>query len=185
MSKFIANKISLMSNENGEVIVCLASTQRTRSAARATFNEMKNSQRELSVEIKPYNNPRSIKQNAMLWALIEKIAKEECGYSRKTETIEVYCDLLEEANCAYSWVLAKDRETLRGAFRAVRQYGTREVVDKDGNNIELNLYKCYIGSSKFTTAEMKELIECALDRCASLGIIDSETELIRREYGNL
>lgn len=185
MSKFVGKGISLMTNEEGDVLVVIKASERTRSAARATVNELKACNRELSVEIKPYSNARSLRQNAMLWALIEKIAEEECGYARKTETIEVYCDLLEEANCVFEWILAKDAAALRGSYRAVRCFGEREVIDKDGNIISLNIYKCYVGSSKFTVDEMKQLIECALDRCAELGINDSETETVRKTYGNV
>lgn len=185
MSKFVAKAISLMTTEDGDVLVCLTASERTRSAARATVNELKACKRELAVEIKPYNNARSLKQNAMLWSLIEKITQEECGYARKTETWETYCDLLEEASCAYDWVLAKDADTLRGAFRAVRDFGEREITTKDGGITTLHIYKCYIGSSKFTVEEMRNLIECALDRCADLGINDSEVETVRRTYGTV
>ncbi len=185
MSKFVAKNISLMTTEDGEVLVCLTATERTRTAARATVNELKACNRELAVEVKPYSNSRSLRQNAMLWSLIEKIAQEECGYARKEETWETYCDLLEDANIAYEWLLAKDADALRGAYRAVREFGEREITTKDGNIISLHIYKCYIGSSRFTVEEMRNLIECALDRCAQLGIVDSEVETVRRTYGTV
>ncbi len=185
MSKFVADNISLVTTEDGNALVCLQATKATRSAARATVNELRTCKRELAVEIKPYSNARSLKQNSMLWSLIEKIAQEECGYARKAESWETYCDLLEEANCVYEWILARDADALRGAYRAVRNYGEREVTDKDGKIILLNIYKCYVGSSRFTVEEMNQLIECALDRCAALGIVDSEVEIVRQTYGTV
>jgi len=50
------------------------------------------------------------------------------------------------------------------------------------NGKPMNVYQYWLGSSKFDTAQMTELIEVALDRCADLGIVDTETELIRNEY---
>lgn len=182
-SKFVADKISSMTDENGNLIVCLTASGYARTSARMAVNELKNSEKELAVEIKPYKSARTLRQNSMLWALIEKIAKEESGYARKVETTEVYCDILEEANCAYTWVLAASDEDLKNSYRAVRKLGEREVVNKDGEIITLNIYKCYKGSSKYNISEMTDLIECALDICAELGISDSEVELARRTYG--
>lgn len=185
MSKFIADKISSMTDENGNVIVCLVASSFARTPARMTVEELKNCDKGLAVEVKPYRSSRTLRQNAMLWALCEKIAHEQSGVKRKVESMEAYCDVLEEANCVSTWCLAKSAEEFRNSYRAVRCFGTREVTDKDGEIIELNLYKCYVGSSKFTTEEMTDLIECALDILAELGVNDSETELARRTYEKL
>lgn len=185
MSKFIADKIFSMTDENGNVTVCLTASSFSKTPARMTVEELKQCDKGLTVEVKPYRSARSLRQNAMLWALVEKIASEQSGGKRKVESTEAYCDVLEQANCVSTWCLAKSADEFRNSYRAVRCFGTREVTDKEGEIIELNLYKCYVGSSKFTTEEMTELIECALDICADLGINDSETELARRTYEDL
>ena len=182
MSKFEAKAISLMTNIDGEVIVCLTATQISKSAARYTVREMMDANKDLSVEIKVAKSNRSLRQNAMLWSLIEKIAIEQSGSKRSIDTMDVYCDLLEQANCVSDYVLAKDDSELKKVYRAVRFVGEREIVSNTGEIITLNLYKVFMGSSKFNTKEMTELIECALDVCSLLDINDSDVELTRRTY---
>ena len=146
------------------------------------MQELKDCQLPIQVELKPRRAARSLKQNAMLWALIEKIAQEQSGYKRKVDVNDVYCEVLEQANCVYEWVLAPQNNNLAKAYRGVLDFGTRDIITKDGETQTLHIYKCYIGSSKFNTKEMTDLIECALDICAELGINDSEVETTRATY---
>ena len=88
--------------------------------------------------------------------------------------------MLEEANVAYDYLLAlpEAEPMLKKTFRVVRKIDEREV-----NGKVLNMYQYFIGSSKFNTQEMTELIEATLDKLAELGIVDSEIEIARKEYG--
>lgn len=88
--------------------------------------------------------------------------------------------MLEEANVAYDYLLAlpSAEPMLRKTFRVIRKLDEREV-----NGKTLNLYQYFIGSSKYNTQEMTELIEATLDKLAELGIVDSEIETARKEYG--
>lgn len=88
--------------------------------------------------------------------------------------------MLEEANVAYDYLLAlpSAEPMLRKTFRVIRKLDEREV-----NGKTLNLYQYFIGSSKYNTQEMTELIEATLDKLAELGIVDSEIEIARKEYG--
>ena len=63
---------------------------------------------------------------------------------------------------------------LRKSFRAIREIGTREV-----NGKELTMYQVFIGSSKYDTKEMTDLIETVIRKCDEFGIVDSEIEVIR------
>ena len=87
--------------------------------------------------------------------------------------------MLEETNVAYDALLAlpEAEPMLRKSFRVVRKMGEREVSGKT-----LNVYQYFIGSSKFNTQEMTELIEAVLDKLAELGVYDSEIELARSTY---
>ena len=120
----------------------------------------------------------------MLWGLISKIADEQCGEHTAEATMDIYCQLLQEANAAYEWLLTTaDKKELLKSFRAVQDYGERDVTTKNGDTMKMKVYKCFVGSSKFDTAEMTLLIECALRYCDELGINDQEIELARRgEY---
>jgi len=134
---------------------------------------------ELSVEIKKYRSSRSLEQNNLFWAICTKIALETHGAKTRDAVEEVYCQLLEQANAQSEFLLAlpETEEMLRKTFRVVRERGDRVFNGKN-----MKIYQYFPGSSKFDIAQMNELIETALDRCAELGIADSETEMIRNEY---
>lgn len=185
MSKFIATKLTTsLDEESGELSVRFSVTPSSKMAARMTAKEFKETKGELVVEVKERKSSRSLRQNNMLWGLISKIADEQSGEHTDTVTMEIYCQLLQEANAAYEWLLTTaDRRELQKSFRAVQEYGEREVTAKNGETIKMKVYKCFVGSSKFDTKEMTTLIDCALRYCDELGITDSEIELARRgEY---
>lgn len=185
MSKFIATKLTTsLDEESGELSVRFSVTPSSKVAARMTAKEFKEAKGELVVEVKERKSSRSLRQNNMLWGLISKIADEQSGEHTDSVTMEIYCQLLQEANAAFEWLLttAEKRELLK-SFRAVQEYGEREVQAKNGETIKMKVYKCFVGSSKFDTKEMTTLIDCALRYCDELGITDSEIELARRgEY---
>ena len=185
MSKFIACKISTtLDEENGELTVRLSVSPSSKVAARMTAKEFREPKGELVVDIKERKSSRSLRQNAMMWALIAKIAEAQSGDRSAESTMAVYCNLLQEANAAFEWLLttAEKRELLK-SFRAVQEYGEREVMSKNGETIKMKVYKCFVGSSKFDTDEMTQMIECAIRYCDELGLNDQEIDLARRgEY---
>ena len=101
------------------------------------------------------------------------------GKNNKVSSEEAYAIMLEEANVSYDYLLAlpEAEPMLKKSFRVVRKMGERKV-----NGKTLNVYQYFIGSSKFDTQEMTELIEATLDKLAELGIYDSEIEVARGEY---
>ena len=175
--KFIADKISKLTDEDGKVIISLSVSGFQKQLANMTFQNSKDFE-EISVEIKQHKKNRSLDQNAMLWSLITKLSQEINGSRSKKDTEELYCQLLEKANVnsVFMIVLPKVEETLKKLFR---------VVIKRGEKIEegktLNKYQCWVGSSQLDTKEMNELIEYVLDELASNGIFDTETEMARYE----
>ena len=67
---------------------------------------------------------------------------------------------------------------LKQLYRVVKK-----MDERISNGKTTYIYKCYYGSSKYDTQEMTSLIETTLDSLAELGILDSEIEIARREYG--
>ena len=179
MSKFIANKTYRMSDENGDLVISYVVHGIDKQAALLAFEETKKAEAKLEVEVKPYKSKRSIEQNKLLWALLGKMAMAMSGRKNRVSSEECYCIMLEEANVAYDYLLAlpEAEPMLRKSFRVVRKMGEREV-----NGKTLNVYQYFIGSSKFNTQEMMELIEAVLDKLAELGVYDSEIELARSTY---
>lgn len=178
MPKFKCNKITKWTDDEGDIIVSLTVSGYDRQIAEMAVRECKG-ETELAVEIKKYRSSRSLEQNNLFWALCTKIALETHGAKTRDCVEEVYCQLLEQANAQSEYLLAlpETEEMLRRTFRVVRERGERLF-----NGKKMKVYQYFPGSSKFNVAEMNELIETALDRCAALGIVDSETELIRSEY---
>lgn len=180
MSKFIAEKCYRMINENNDLVVCYVVHGDNKRSALLSLEETQNSEKKLEVDVKPHKSQRSLEQNRLLWALLGKMAFAMSGNKRKVTTEECYCIMLEEANVAYDYLLAlpEAEPMLKKTFRVVRKIDEREV-----NGKTLNMYQYFIGSSKFNTQEMTELIEATLDKLAELGIVDSEIEIARKEYG--
>ncbi len=179
MSKFIAQKSYRMLNENNDLVVCYVVHGENKKAALLALEETQKEGKRLQVEVKFHKSQRSLEQNRLLWALLGKMAVALSGNKRKVSTEECYCLMLEEANVSYDYLLAlpEAEPMLRQSFRVIRKIDEREV-----NGKTLNLYQYFIGSSKFDTKEMTELIEATLDKLAELGIVDSEIELAREEY---
>lgn len=179
MSKFIAERTYRMINENNDLVVCYVVHGENKRAALLALEETQKIDKKLQVEVKIHKSQRSLEQNRLLWALLGKMANALSGNKRQVSTEECYCVMLEEANVSYDYILAlpEAEPMLRKSFRVIRKIDEREV-----NGKTLNLYQCFIGSSKFNTQEMTELIEATLDKLSELGIVDSEIELAREEY---
>lgn len=119
-------------------------------------------------EVKEVKDNRSLQQNKMLWELIHKIAKVQ-----HQDDIEIYCALLERADAKSEYLMIEKRDrtdeeiekTLRENFRGIK-FIRKQIV----NEKECNIYKAYIGSSKMTTKEMKELLDITIQLCSELRI---------------
>lgn len=87
-------------------------------------------------EVKEKKSSRSLKQNKLLWELIDKIAK-----NQKQDDMEVYCALLERANALSDYIITATEmeDELRKTFRGVK-FMRKQVV----NNKECNIYKVYL-----------------------------------------
>lgn len=177
-SKFLADRTYRMTDENGNLVVSYVVSGYDKNAALRAVEETKNTPK-LEIEVKAHKSRRSLEQNRLLWVLLGKMAVAMSGKKNKISSEECYCIMLEEANAVYDYVYAlpKTEPRLRQSFRVIRKVGEREI-----NGKEVNVYQCFIGSSKYNTQEMTELIEAVLDKLAELGVSDSEIEVARGEY---
>ena len=188
MSKFLASKASKYINEDGDCVVNFIVKGVDKMSANLAFEEQhaKGNKIEamLEIDFKPYKSRRSIEQNAALWFLLTKLSEAVNGSKDKTSVEETYCSMLEEANVASEFILAPKEieDSLRKNFRAISFKGTRNVETKDGRTQEFNIYQCYIGSSKYNTKEMYQLIINTLQKLDDNGVRDSEVEAFRRKY---
>lgn len=174
MSKLLANKIT----RNGKDIIL------TTNASNYHLNMMMNELNDIDmfeVTIKKHKESRSVRQNNMLWSLLEKISLEVNGSRREDDLWNVYKDLLKRAHIKHV-ILAAVRQAkpiLEENFRYVEELPNSMTTEKGK---ELVLFKCFIGSSRFDTREMAELIDTALDYAHEIGVVDSEILNIRETY---
>ena len=133
------------------------------------------------VTIKEEKDSRSLQQNKMLWALIRKIAKAESGSrANKVDEERIYFDLLAK----YGQVedIACKPEAVENLRRSEGFRGMKVIGNYQGRKGLMTYVQVVIGSSKYDTTEMNQLIEGALDMCAELGIYDNEIAEIQAEY---
>lgn len=119
-------------------------------------------------EIREVRNKRTIQQNKFMWALIREIANHE---SINQDEVEIYTLALEEANAKYIFLLGTPEveEELKKNFRAVRV--VRPTVE---NGKPFIVYKCFIGTSKMDTKEMKKVLDIIVAWADELGIETNE-----------
>ena len=124
--------------------------------------------KEYVLELKEIRSKRTLQQNKYMCALIHKIADHD---TQKMSEIEIYSLALEQANAKYIYLLgiSEAEDELRKNFRAVRV--VRPTYE---NGKEYIVYKCFVGSSKLITKEMKKLLDIIIAWANELGIETNE-----------
>ncbi len=124
--------------------------------------------KEYSIEIKEINSKRTLQQNKYMWVLIRSIANNELVRQHESE---VYSLALEEANIKYTDISAipEVEDELKKNFRAVRVLRPEEI-----NGEKRIIYRCFSGSSKMNTKEMKSVIDVLISWAEELGIETNE-----------
>lgn len=124
--------------------------------------------KEYVLELKEIRSKRTLQQNKYMLALIHKIADHD---TQNMSEIEIYSLALEQANAKYIYLLgiSEAEDELRKNFRAVRV--VRPTYE---NGKEYIVYKCFVGSSKLNTKEMKKLLDIIIAWANELGIETNE-----------
>lgn len=118
-----------------------------------------------TVEIKRPKDKRSLEQNAYIWKIIDMIDKKINGYC--SDKMSIYCALIKAAGIKVDYIqgLEQIRPRLEEVYRVVELVEYR-ATDKAATA----LYRCYIGTSQFTKAEMSDFIEVLISRAYEEGI---------------
>lgn len=153
-----AESAQAMQDFEGNLCLQFAVSPENRYAVRKAMQELKG--KKLTLTIDKYREKRSLRQNNLLWALMEIMSR-----TQGQDPWDCYMDMLEAANAKYEYIecLKEALPSLKEMFRTIRVIEER----KSGKTV---LCKCFWGSSKFNTSEMKMLIDKAFDRLAELGI---------------
>lgn len=119
-----------------------------------------------TVEIKRPKDKRTLEQNRLIWLIIGLIDKRINGYF--SDEMSIYCSLIRQAKIKtqYFETLEAAKGHLEEVYRVVEEI-ERRVSEK---GIETVLYRCYIGTSKFTKEEMSDFIEVLINRAYQEGL---------------
>lgn len=118
---------------------------------------------------------RTLRQNAYMWALIAEIAKAEDGHRGNDN--EVYIRLLEMAGAKVDYFAGVPEAYLE----IKKTYKIVHIVDymTSPKGVELAVYKCYYGSSRFKPKEMADFLDVLIDYCEKLEIPVDRNRLIK------
>lgn len=155
--KIISNYQKKVINENGNIELTFEVSD---FQSKALVEELQKDTYKLDIT-KPQSK-RTLQQNAYMWAMIHELAT----YNNQ-EPMEVYIQALEESNAKYEyvWALPSIAEELNKNFRAVKVVKKDEIRGKS-----CLVYKCFIGSSKFSKEEMTKLVDTIKNWCIEYNI---------------
>ena len=110
-------------------------------------------------EIKEYRKKRSLNANSYLWVLITKIAE-----VMKLSKEEVYLMMLKDYGQSMLIPVPKNNKP-DGYFKYYEYVGRRLL-----NNVVVDFYKVYKGSSDYDSKEMSILIDGITQECKNMDI---------------
>lgn len=168
----------LVYKKDGNLLISFKVAKEHRFIAERLAEEY--SEKNLSINIFEHKSKRSIEQNRLMWALLTKLTEALNGTSSEDEVWDTYKSMLSVIGAKYIdlLIVPEAESELKKAFRAVKDMGERQI-----NGKTLKAFRCYEGSSHFTTKEMTEFIEAILNKLSELGIYDEEVEKWREAYG--
>lgn len=168
----------MRTDEKGNIELTLSVTADSKYNVRPFLERMREKGKEFTGTFDWRKNKRTIDQNALMWKLLTIYADAING-GRKGGTTpeELYMKMLSKYGIAeFLMVLPEAEATLKEIFRVVQKVDVR-----DYNGVEMCVFKCYLGSSKYDTKEMSELIEGIFDELAMIGV-DASTSVEVSEY---
>ncbi len=169
---------NMRTDENGNVELVMSVSPDSKYNVKAFLEGVRKTEKEFTGTFSDKRNKRSLDQNALMWKLLTIYSDALNGGRRGGITPEeIYMQMLSKYGIAeFLMVLPEAEKTLKEAFRVVQKVDTR-----DYNGVEMNVYKCYFGSSKYDTKEMSNLIEGIFDELALIGV-DAGTSVEITEY---
>lgn len=117
----------------------------------------------LNIKITNARKSRTLDQNNLLWSIIGDIDQKVNGIPSEVVRWELYIQGIEAVGAEFEDVIIprKSLNIFKNAFRAYK------ILDEKYDKI---LIRCFVGSSKFDTKQMGELIDYFIRMAASLGV---------------
>lgn len=120
------------------------------------------SDKDLSIEIKPYKQKRSLEANSYLWILCSKLADK-----LQTSKEEVYETMLQRYGCFYEDENGYITITVKSEVDMSKIEGHWKYIK------EVNGFKSYLmikGTSQYDTREMAHFLDAVVEECKEMGI---------------
>ena len=131
----------------------------------------------VEIEVRPVKNKRTLDQNRLMWALLNRLALALSGDTPGGVTAEqCYIDLLAEfgAEVEIYEMPVKAVQRFKQAFRVA------DIVEYlPGDRCQV---RAVPGTSCYTTKEMHDFLERIFDRLAEAGVDDAETTEQYRDW---
>lgn len=169
-----ATSIRTQISEDGTVELVLSIDPLSRGAVKTVVEESRKLLKKdgsISCELQSIEKARTLSQNALLWRLLTIYAEALNGGRTGEITPEkLYYSMLERYGVA-SFVAVPEEcvEELRQAFREIRVID-ENIIERNGKKTKAKTVKCILGSSKYNTKQMKNLIDGIFDDLAALGV---------------
>ena len=172
--KIKAQSIRVLLTLDGKVEYILTSQDKPT----AELNDL--SDKELSVEIKPYRKRRSLDANAYCWVLCQKIA-EKIGGTKE----DIYKEAIRKAG-QFDFIAVTDSAADQ-FLKAWQSKGLGWYAEALESKIEgCKKIMVYYGSSVYDSKEMAHLIDYIVSECKELGIetmTPAEISRMMNEWG--
>lgn len=170
IGRFDITNASFTTDENGNLNAIFTAAPNSKYAGRETVRAVKAiiaQGKELAVKVEEKRNPRTLDQNALMWALLTIYADEvNGGRTGGVQPEDIYYRMLEQYGIATFLLTIPEAEAdLKDVYRIVKRVDEREY-----NGKQMYMYKCCKGSSKYNTQQMTNLIDGIFDELAKLGI---------------
>ena len=117
----------------------------------------------LNIKISNARKSRTLEQNNLLWAIINDIDKNVNGVATEEGRWQLYIQGIEEVGAEYEDIIipSTSLDIFKEAFRSLK------ILEEKDNQI---IVRCFVGSSKFDTKQMGDLIEYFIKSASEAGL---------------
>ena len=169
-----AKAVTMRTAEDGTAELTLSIDPISRGAVKPVVLEARKIAENHGVFVFKLESPvkrRSLSQNALLWRLLTIYADTlNGGRTGGTTPEQLYYKMLERYGVAvFVAVPEVCIEDLRRAYRKIVIID-ETVIERNGKRTPAKTVKCILGSSKYNTEQMKNLIDGIFDDLAALGV---------------
>lgn len=179
------DKTGVRKDDDGNTYIISRVKPESKYNIKSILQEIKQSDKEITITFDYRKNKRSLDQNALLWALLTIYAKALGGGRQGSiQPEEIYYQMLNKYGAAQFLVLQEEAvEELRRLYRDIKIIDDA-VVERNGKRTPAKLVKCITGSSQYDTKQMTTLIDGVFDELAAIGVDAGTSQQVSEYYNN-